>query len=107
MSTKSTIILVLSALLLLSLVVNYYQNREHVLLVKHYEQGHTLDSLQLSVYEASTAALEARTAQLQQVYLDTKNRYTALKVVSTPVDNLSDDALAKILKTKLIPMGGP
>lgn len=107
MSKSTTVIIVLAAILLLSLCINYYQHRVSVLLTEHYAQGHTLDSLQLSVYTTNINALVARTDQLQTAYIEMKNRYTAAKVQSTPTDGLSDDALAKILKEKLIPQGGP
>lgn len=107
MSTKATIILVLSAILLLSLFCNYYQYRVQVITEKHYAQGHKLDSLQITVYEASTAALSARCDELQKAYLDTKNRYLAVKLIRTNTDNLTDKQLSDILKRKLTPMGGP
>lgn len=107
MSTKAAIILVLSAILLLSLFCNYYQYRVQVVTEKHYAQGRKLDSLQLKVYEDATATLTAKCDVLQQEYLATKNRYLAVKLTRTNTDGLSDKQLSDILKQKLAPMGGP
>ncbi len=108
MSKRTTVILVLAVLLLLSIGCNIYQSRVATLMNIQRSQSRTIDSLQLAVYEAAIQTLTQRTTELQRAYLEQKDRYFALKVNSTDTKGKTDKELADILRKKLgnIPMGG-
>ena len=108
MSKRTTAILVLAALLLLSIGYNLYQSRVGTLMDTQRRQARQIDSLQIESNEAAIQVLLQKTAELQRAYLAVKQQQRSLMVNNTNTDGKTDKELADILRKKLgnIPMGG-